>query len=200
VNATSQGFNGTSISKGSWILFSSEFSSVGAKAPMVLEMRQSLVTFSVGQTHYAIEGPNMRLELREGRTVNLRFPPFGDHWQMIAPDAATGRDFLNSIGYETNNRLPGNLTNVTWSAKFYGKDGRAIKWQWGAAVYTKLTNRYGKLGVKALDDANYPPFNTNHAGTPEAFKQYVTGGGTGDGGTNYTGTMSSPVTVTPCRN
>src|ERR1700683_653344 len=57
--SSSQDFNGTSIAKGSWILFSSELSVRGTKAPIVLEMRQSLITFSVGQTHYAIEGPNM---------------------------------------------------------------------------------------------------------------------------------------------
>ncbi len=198
VISTSQNFNGTPISKGSWILFSSELSVRGTKAPMLLQMRQSLITFSVGQTHYAIEGPNMRLELTDGHTVHLHFPPFGDRWAMTAPYAATGRDFLNGIAYQTTNRLPGDITDATWSAKFFGKDGRAIQWQWGAAVYNKLTNRYAKLNVKALDDANYPPFNTNRAGTPEAFKQYVTGGGTGNGGTNYTGTMSSPVSVTPC--
>jgi hypothetical protein len=197
--STSQNFNGTPISKGSWMLFTSELSVRGSKAPIVLEMRQSLITFKVGQTHYAIEGPNMRLELTNGHTVQLHFPAFGDQWKLTAPYAATGRDFLNSIAYQTTNHLPGDITDATWSAKFFGKDGRAIQWQWGAAVYNKLTNRYAKLNVKALDDANYPPFNTNRAGTPEAFKQYVTGGGTGNGGTNYTGTMSSPVSVTPCK-
>jgi hypothetical protein len=198
VISTSQDFNGTPISKGSWILFSSELSVRGTKAPMLLLMRQSLITFTVGRTHYAIEGPNMRLVLTDGHAVHLHFPPFADHWAMTAPYAATGRDFLNGIAYQTTNRLPGNITNATWSAKFYGKGDHEIKWQWGAAVYSKLTNRYGKLEVKALDDAHYPPYNTNRAGTPEAFKEYVTGGATGDGGSNYTGTMSSPVTVTPC--
>jgi hypothetical protein len=198
VISTSQDFNETPISKGSWILFSSELSVQGTKAPMLLEMRQSLITFSVGQTHYAIQGPNMRLELNDGHAVRLHFPPFGDRWRLTAPYAATGRDFLNSVAYQTSKQLPGNITHVTWSAKFYGKGGREIKWQWGAAVYSELTSRYGKLEVKALDDAHYPPYNTNRAGTPEAFKEYVTGGATGDGGDNYTGTMSSPVTVTPC--
>lgn len=199
VISTSQNFNGTPISKGSWILFSSQLSVRGSEAPMVLLMRQSLITFSVGQTHYAIEGPNMRLELTDGHAVHLHFPAFGDHWQMTAPYAATGRDFLNGIAYQTTNRLPGNITHATWSAKFYGKAGREIRWRWGAAVYSTLSSRYNKLEVKAVDDAHYPPYNTNRAGTPEAFKQYVTGGGTGDGGNNYTGTMSSPVTVTPCK-
>jgi hypothetical protein len=198
VTSTSVNFNGTPISKGSWLLFSSQLSLRGPQAPIVLEMRQSLITFSVGQTHYAIEGPNMRLELTDGNAVRLQFPPFGDHWKMVAPDTATGWDFLNSIAYQTSNHLPGNITHVSWGAKFYGKDDRPIKWRWGAAVYTKLPNQYRALKTKPLTDSRYAPFNTDPAGTPEAFKQYVVGGGTGDGGKNYTGSMGSAVTFTPC--
>lgn len=197
--STSVDFNGTAISKASWILFSSAFSVPGPKGPIGLSMRQSLITFSVGRTRYAIEGPNMNLTLSDAKTVRLAFPPFGDHWEMIAPYGATGWDFLNAIAYQTRNRLPGNITNVTWSAKFYSKDGHPIKWRWGAAAYTKLTNLYGKLETKPLGDKHYPPYNSDRAGTPEAFKLYVVGGGTGDGGDNYTGTMNRPVAITPCR-
>jgi hypothetical protein len=87
---------------------------------------------------------------------------------------------------------------VTWSAKFYGKYDRPIKWRWGAAVYSKLSNHYGALKTEPLTDPRYPPYNADPAGTPEAFKQYVIAGGTGDGGKNYTGSLSSAVTITPC--
>jgi hypothetical protein len=196
--STSVNFNGTPISKGSWLLFSSVLSEQGTKGALRLAVRQSFVTFSVGQTHYRIEGPNMDLALDSGKSVRLSFPAYGDHWRMIAPYAASGSDFLNSIAYQVANHLPGSITNVTWSAKFYGRDDRPIKWRWGAAVYTKLSNRYGALKTEPLTDPRYPPHNTDRAGTPEAFKQYVIGGGTGDGGKNYTGSMGSAVTVTPC--
>jgi hypothetical protein len=198
VISSSLNFNGTPISKGSWILFSSVLSEQGTKGPLRLTVRQSLVTFSVGQTHYTIEGPNMDLALNSGTAVRLSFPAYGDHWRMIAPYMATGGDFLNSIAYQTTNHLPGDITHVTWSAKFYGEDDRPIKWRWGAAVYTKLANRYGALKTEPLTDPHYPPYNNDRAGTPEAFKQYVIAGGTGDGGKNYTGSMGSAVTVTPC--
>ncbi|MGA9019786.1 MAG: hypothetical protein WB438_12750 [Candidatus Cybelea sp.] len=196
--STSVNFNGTPISKGSWLLFSSVLSEQGTKGTLRLSVRQSFVTLRVGQTHYTIEGPNMDLALESGSTVRLRFPAYGDHWRMIAPYSATGSDFLNSIAYQTTSHLPGSITNVTWSAKFYGRDDRPIKWRWGAAVYTKLSNQYAALKTEPLTDPRYSPYNRDPAGTPEAFKQYVIAGGTGDGGKNYTGSMSSAVTVTPC--
>jgi hypothetical protein len=195
--SSSQNFNGTAISKGSWLLFSSVLSERGTTGPFRVAMRQSFVTFSVGKTHYTIEGPDMDLALDSGDTVRLSFPAWGDHWRMSAPYGATGGDFLNSIGYQTRNHLPGNITNVSWSAEFYGSS--PIKWRWGAAVYTRLPNRYGEFKTKPLTDPDYPPNNSDPAGTPEAFKQYVIGGGTGDGGKNYTGSMGPAVTVTPCR-
>jgi hypothetical protein len=195
-SSTSVNFNGTPISKGSWLLFSSVLSEQGTKGALRLAVRESFVTFSIGQTHYSIEGPNMDLTLDSGRTVRLSFPAY--HWRMLAPYGATGSEFLNSIAYQLPNHLPGSITNVTWSAKFYGKYDRPIKWRWGAAVYSKLSNHYGALKTEPLTDPRYPPYNADPAGTPEAFKQYVIAGGTGDGGKNYTGSLSSAVTITPC--
>ena len=196
--SSSRNFNGTPISRGSWLLFSSVLTERGAKTTLHLAMRQSLVSFSVGRTHYTIDGPNMDLVLNSGKAVRLSFPPYEDHWRMTAPYGAIGSVFLDNIGYQAHNRLPGDITNVTWSAKFYGRNDHPIKWRWGAAVYSKLPGQYGALKTEPLTDPRYPPYNSDPAGTPEAFKQFVIGGGTGDGGKNYTGSMGSAVTVTPC--
>ena len=140
----------------------------------------------------------MDLALNSGTAVRLSFPPYADHWRMMAPYDAIGSVFLDNIGYQTRNRLPGDITNVTWSAKFYGRNDYPIKWRWGAAVYSKLPGQYAALKTQPLTDPRYPPHNNDPAGTPEAFKHYVIAGGTGDGGKNYTGSMGSAVTVTPC--
>src|SRR5439155_361606 len=42
--------------------------------------------------------------------------------------------------------------------------------------------------------------NSDHAGTPEAFKPYVIGGARGGGGSNYTGSLSGTVAVAPALN
>lgn len=65
--------------------------------------------------------------------------------------------------------------------------------------YTRFGRNYRKLDVKPIDDGRYPPYNSDRAGTPEAFKRYVTAGGTGDGGRDYTGVLGAKVAVMPCR-
>jgi len=62
----------------------------------------------------------------------------------------------------------------------------------------ELQRRPRLAGVKPVDDnqtSNYQ--NSDHAGTPESFKASVTGGATGGGGSNYTGSYSPTVSVTP---
>jgi len=61
---------------------------------------------------------------------------------------------------------------------------------------------FGPLGIKPVDNSNPSPScvdnssdcqtfaNSDNNGTPEKYKQYVIEGGTGNGGTNYTGTST----------
>lgn len=64
--------------------------------------------------------------------------------------------------------------------------------QWGASVYTSFDTDYNALGVKPVDDNKASEYkNSDHAGTPENFKPFVTGGATGGGGSNYTGSYSA---------
>src|SRR5262249_2005178 len=54
---------------------------------------------------------------------------------------------------------------------------------------------------KPIDANNHNPYlNSDHAGTPENFKSYVTGGATGGGGSNYTGSLSATASVVPAVN
>ncbi len=69
--------------------------------------------------------------------------------------------------------------------------GVTINWQWAAAVYDAFGADYSSLEVKPTDDTKASVFqNSDHAGTPEAFKSYVIGGATGGGGSNFTGSYS----------
>lgn len=57
-------------------------------------------------------------------------------------------------------------------------------------LYSVSTNN-AALGVKPIDwYFQNPYFNADKAGTPESYKSKLTSGGTGYGGTNYTGTFS----------
>jgi hypothetical protein len=193
-------FNGTPIPPGSWIWFTSVFSVPGYNGPMHLSMQDSTITFTAGSQTYTIDTPGSGSTLSSSSTVNLAAPGSTGVWQLTAPYGTSGNDFLNAVRYYTASGLPGGIKNVTWTAEFFhpvGATAQPIHWQWAAAVYSQF-GLYKNLGVKPLDDNHYPPYNSDHAGTPENFKQYVIGGATGGGGSNYTGSYSGTVTVTPC--
>jgi hypothetical protein len=74
-----------------------------------------------------------------------------------------------------------------------------LNWKWAAAVYTSFNSDYNALGVKPVDDNKASQYkNSDHAGTPENYKQFVTGGARGGGGSNYTGSLSGTESVGPC--
>jgi hypothetical protein len=94
--------------------------------------------------------------------------------------------------------FPGGIQPVTWQGTFGSNPpGLSVQWQWAAAVYTKFSTDYNSLGVKPVDDNQASAYkNSDHAGTPENFKAYVTGGATGGGGANYTGSYSGTASCT----
>jgi hypothetical protein len=64
-------------------------------------------------------------------------------------------------------------------------------------VYTSFNPNYTALGVKPVDDNDASIYhNSDHAGTPENYKQNVIGGARGGGGSNYTGSYSGTGGIT----
>jgi hypothetical protein len=104
-----------------------------------------------------------------------------------------GNDFMGALTFSVPaSGLPGGIKNVVWQVEFSSDtSGLTVNWQWGAAVYTMFDTHYNGLGVKPVDDNKASQYkNSDHAGTPENFKAYVTGGARGGGGSNYTGSYS----------
>jgi hypothetical protein len=63
-------------------------------------------------------------------------------------------------------------------------------------VYTQFTTDLNGIGVKPIDGGQMNPYNnSDHAGTPENFKSFVTGGARGGGGSNFTGSYSGTASV-----
>ena len=189
-------FNGTPIPPDAMIWFSSAFWVPGRKGPLSFTMSDSTIPFTSGGQTDSFQGPGMAVTLQGSQTVN--FGIANGQWYLTAPYGTAGNDFLNGMAYFTASGLPGGIKKVTWSAVFQGPDRRQIHWRWAAAVYNNFTGQYDQLGVKPLDDKQYAPFNTDPAGTPENYKQYVIGGGTGGGGSDYTGRYGRTVPVWPC--
>jgi len=123
----------------------------------------------------------------------------GGMWVTTVPSNLKGNTFLSGLSYPVPSNLPGGIKNVTWSGTIsVDTPGVSVNWQWAGAVYTTFSTDYNLLGVKPVDDPTHSQYqNKDHAGTPENFKPYVIGGGTGGGGSNYTGGLSSTASV--CR-
>ena len=125
----------------------------------------------------------------------------GGMWVTRAPSSGlAGNTFLSGLSYQVPANLPGGITNVTWSGTVtIDTPGVSLNWQWAAAVYRTFSSNYNVLGVKPVDDGTASQYqNSDHAGTPESFKAFVTGGATGGGGANFTGGLSGTARVGPC--
>jgi hypothetical protein len=128
-------------------------------------------------------------------------------WSTFAPAQYKGDVFLSGYAYHVPaGGLPGGL-KVTWSGTFQTSESCFdFNWKWAAAVYTTFpsTNVHpsldASLGVKPVDDTHLSAYqNSDHAGTPENETAYLAQGGTGGGGSNFTGSYSGTVGVNTCK-
>jgi hypothetical protein len=127
---------------------------------------------------------------------------FAGTWMTTVPSNPKGNTFFAGHSVQVPGGLPGSAHPVTWSGTItVDTPGVSVNWQWAAANYpgAHFSANDGALGVKSVDDNKLDPLyqNSDHAGTPENFKQFVVGGGTGGGGSNFTGSYSSTASV--CR-
>jgi hypothetical protein len=125
----------------------------------------------------------------------------GGMWVTNVPAAGlAGNTFLAAVAFQVPTNIPGGLHHVIWSGTITSDaPGASLQWRWAAAVYGTFNSDYTTLGVKPVDDNMASQYqNSDHAGTPENFRNYVIGGGTGGGGVNYTGGYSGTVKVGPC--
>jgi N-acetylneuraminic acid mutarotase len=118
------------------------------------------------------------------------------------PPQWSGNALLSAVELPLTSSVAGGVNPVTWTASFQSDaSGLSVNWAWSAAVYTTFATSYGTLGVKPVDDTHVSQYqNSDHAGTPENFKSKVVGGARGGGGSNYTGSLSGTLSVTPSTN
>ena len=192
-------FNGTPIEAGRWIWFSSvvKIKGVGS-SPVQISFDDSTVTFDSGGVTYNLAVPNAQLTVDPSAlTASTSF--VGGTWFTLVPSDTAGNVFLTGFALSVPGGLPGGIKPVTWRGRF-GSDtpGVTIQWQWSAAVYSSFDGDLGALAVKPVDDGHASVYaNSDHAGTPEAFKTAVVGGARGGGGSNFTGSYSATASVVP---
>jgi len=191
-------FNGTAIPCPDYVWFIA----VGklmtpALAPITIYMQNQHITFTANSINYNLLVPDGATTFDASATTATT--AFAGGWVTTVPLSASGNQFFAALAFPVPcpAGLPGSIHPVSWSADFFAsKPGATVDWTWSAAAYTNFSTAYNTLGVKATDANGFPPFtNSDHAGTPENFKSFVTGGATGGGGSNFTGSLCSTHSV-----
>ncbi len=192
--------------------FSSAMDLVGqVDTTKVLQVRSQgqSVAFSVGSSHYVLPVPDAVVTYTPFATgASTTFSASNDTWLTTIPWSlrSNGSQFLSGVAWQVPTvglpQIAGH--GVTWTGCFTTNDpGIHLQWHWGAAAYltassvpagafpTAYPANYPALGVLANDGGGLL------AGTPTAFESSVTSGGTGTGGTNYTGSPGGTANVVP---
>lgn len=192
-------FNGTAVPNGDTVWFSSVFKLTGPAptGPAVVRVQGGTVQFSAGPTTYNLAMPNAQVILDPTRTqATTSFDAATNTWITVAPISFSGNLFLDGYAFTVpSGGLPGGINPVTMTLDFSSTVPLSLNWQWSAAAYTSFGSNYNSLNVKPSDSPTLLDPNSDHAGTPEAFAQYVTGGARGGGGANATGSYSATESV-----
>jgi len=194
----SSNFNGIAIAPGSDLWFTAIFrvSDPGPSGGTV-RLVNSSITFVANGVTYNVAVPDAVFTFSPTATVaTTSFNMTLNRWETTAPLSFHGDAFLAGVALPLPSGLPGGVTPVTWTGTFLTDTPGAVTWRWGAAAYTSFTSDYNALQVKPLDDNQATLYaNPDHAGTPESMKGYLTGGGRGGAGANYTGSPTPPATL-----
>ena len=195
-------FNGTSIPGGDFVWFNAvaKVKGIDRSSTTTIQFGNSTVAFTAGSTAYQLNVPGSTIVFSPSASeATTTFD--GTSWTTTVPSSYSGNVFVAGLAFQVPaGGLGGGINPVTWSGQFTSAtSGLNVQWQWGAAVYTQFSADHGALGVKPIDGDKASPYaNSDHAGTPENFKPFVTGGARGGGGSNWTGSYSGTVAVVPC--
>jgi hypothetical protein len=197
MTSISSNFNGTSIAAGRYIWFNSNFSVSGSHTtPVAISFTDQTITSG----YFSTPVPDSVVILDPAATTATTTFAGGMWTTRVPASGLAGNTLLSGAPYLVPaGGLRGGINPVTWSGVIStGTPGIKLNWAWGAAVYTSFSGDPGQVGVKPVDDNKASAYkNSDHAGTPESFKAFVTGGARGGGGSNYTGSWSGTDGVTP---
>ena len=192
-------FNGTPMINGSTIWFNAVLNVQGLSQNTLTEVDfiGSTITFAAGGNSYTVNAPNAVITFDPTvTTATTTFDSVANEWITTVPASGlAGNVFLDGVAFPVPaGGLPGGINQVTWTGTFSSAaKGIKVQWQWAAAVYSSFnTTNYNLDQVKPVDDNKASAYqDSDHAGTPEAYRSSVVGGATGGGGANYTGSYSS---------
>jgi hypothetical protein len=195
-------FNGTAIAQGDYIWFTGVLNVKGlGSTPATVFVSHASITFTANSTTYTVNVPSSAIKFSPTTTTattdftQLKPLFLGKGWNTQLPSSGlAGNDLMTAVEFAVPaGGLPGGIKDVAFTAWFSSyTPGLTVNWQWAAAVYTSFDTDYNLLGVKPVDDNKASIYkNSDHAGTPEDYKTFVTGGAAGGGGSNFTGSYSA---------
>ena len=198
-SSESQSFNSTAISAGNDLWFAMLIAITGINTSITTNIwiTDATVTFTSGTT-YTVSVPDSVVTLNPN--LNCGTTTFSQNmWQTTFPTTWPANTFIfgqvAAMPVATN--LPGSIAGVTWQAHFYSDQPNvSVDWKWGAAVYTTNLTNYSGLSIKSGGNSDCTYNNTDDPGTPENDKSDLIAGGTGTGGSQYTGRHTSGTTIT----
>jgi hypothetical protein len=180
-------FNGTGIRAGNFLWFNSHVSVNNRPAgPVTVFIENAKITSGA----FTLALPSGQIVYSPTATVaTTTFS--GGSWVTTVPATRNDNVFMTGFAWQLPANLPGGLKNVVFSATFRSDTpGLNYSWQWSAAAYFNLGTDPNSLGVKPADGSGSLYNNSDHVGTPETFKKFVTGGARGGGGSEFTGSWS----------
>ncbi|HVT36097.1 MAG TPA: hypothetical protein VHE37_10945 [Nevskiaceae bacterium] len=187
-------FNGTRVPGGDYIWFNSVLKVAGLPSkPVTIRMTHATITFTANGQNYTVWLPDAQVTFDSTVTqATTTYDASANSWITRTRPGLAGNTFLSGYPWLVNQTLPGGTNPVTWQGEIDSDTpGVKVNWQWAAAAYSSFSSYPDTLGVKPVDDNKGSQYaNSDHAGTPEAFKTYVVGGARGGGGANATGSYS----------
>jgi hypothetical protein len=190
-------FNGTAIKSGSTIWFGSVLTPSGiGSTPVTYRFTNQ----TISSTSFSIPVPDAQVTFDPSATTATTTYTYGMWVTRVPASGLAGNTFFSGASYPVPANIPGGLKSVAWSGTISSDTPTAsLQWKWSAAVYSSFGSDYNSDGIKPADDNKASVYqNSDHAGTPENYKAFVTGGATGGGGSNYTGSLSGTDKVGPC--
>jgi hypothetical protein len=195
-------FNGTPIAAGNVIWFNSnlKLSGLGSGTTHVF-LDGATIQFVSNGASYTLPVPSAMITISPAVTcASTTFNQAMQRWETVVPLSQAGQDvFLAGMAFTVPAGFDRGINPVKWNAGSFSTDRPSVtaSWKWGAAVYTSFSSDYDAVGVKPAEGNTCQYTNSDHAGTPELFKGFVTGGARGGGGSNFTGSWSGTLSLRP---
>jgi hypothetical protein len=194
-------FNATPINGGSFIWFNANFKATGIPATGAkVYFRNSTIQF-VADKAYSLIVPNAQVTFDPAAVcVTSSYDPIANTFYTTVPVTGSDEIFLAGRAFAVPDTFAGVGGKVKGSVIWQGTLGSdnlgvSVDWKWGAAVYTNFSTDYNALHILPAHGNSCMAGGGDHAGTPEAFGQFVTGGARGGGGSNFTGSWSGTQAV-----